>query len=119
MLDANQKLLLSQEVLTNKSILFGPLTPGITNKIRDQIWQKITNLLIANGASADLTTYYVKHTEWQNLTRSVTNKFKKHLKSGEEGNLKLNTSAKHVIILIGNQSYLFHLLTSSYNAVSN
>lgn len=87
MLNANLKLLLSQQALEKKNILFGPLTPGITAKIRDQTWQEITQLLIANGASPDLTHYYVKHTEWQNLTRSVTNKFKKLLKSGEEGNL--------------------------------
>jgi len=87
MLDADQKLLLSQLALEKKHILFGRLSPGITNKVRDKIWQDITSLLIANGASADLTPYYVKHTEWQNITRSVTNKFKKHLKSGEEGNL--------------------------------
>ena len=89
MLDANQKLLFSQLVLDNKGILMGALGPGVTNKLRDKKWQEITSLLIANGASSELSATYVRHTEWGNLSRSVVDKFRKHLRSGAEGKLPL------------------------------
>lgn len=87
MLDKNQKLLLSEQALEKKGILFGPLNPGVTNKQREQVWEDITALLIYNGASAELTAAYVRHTEWGNLSRSVVEKYKKLLKSGAEGKL--------------------------------
>ena len=85
MLSREQKLLLSQLVLYKKNILFGPLSPGVTNKTRTQNWEEITNELIANGASATTNHSYMRHTEWGNLQRSVVEKYKKHLRSGAEG----------------------------------
>ena len=85
MLSREQKLLLSQLVLSKKNILFGPLSPGVTNKTRTQNWEEITNELIANGASATTNHSYMRHTEWGNLQRSVVEKYKKHLRSGAEG----------------------------------
>ena len=87
MLGITQKLLLSEKALAYKSYLFGSLGEGVTSKLRNQIWDYITSELIVNGAPADLTAHYLRHTEWGNLTRSVMEKYKKHLKSGAEGNL--------------------------------
>ena len=86
MLNEDQKLLLSQLVLSNKSVLLGSLGPCVTNKTRAKMWQYVTDQLIANGAPTTTTANYMRHTEWGNLSRSVVEKFKTRVRSGAAGN---------------------------------
>jgi hypothetical protein len=63
-------------------------SPIITKKKKEGIWALIYNALIANGAAIkDIS--YLHRTEWPNLKRAVTKKFREAQRSGASGDCYL------------------------------
>ncbi len=78
-LNETQKLFFLQRVFEEKSALFGQFSgvgeKGISSKGKKEIWQKISNELIAMGASQkDCMVDNLRHNTWQNLKKRLRKK---------------------------------------------
>jgi hypothetical protein len=84
MLSKSQKLLLAQLVRENKTLLFGPFSPTVTNKAKQSCWEMIRRALQETGCEpTDVKT--LGDTEWRNLKRSVQNKYQDSMRTGAAG----------------------------------
>ena len=99
MLTPELKQLLADLIFENKPTLMGKFSPGITNRMRSDGWDAVTQELVANGADPSLSTSYLRHTEWGNLQKSALEKYKKHLKSGAPG-ISVQTFHRSLILAL-------------------
>lgn len=78
------KTILAKEVLLNKHLLFGKLTPSITRKRRNELWETIRQKLLDNGAE-EMTVQHLRDQVWGNLKRATTAKYQRSCQSGAAG----------------------------------
>jgi len=101
MLSYDQKMLLANFVKENKDLMIGRLSSTVTNAKRNQCWQEVTNLLLANGAVTD--AFKVRHNEWGNMSRLIQEKYRKSRQTGRKG-ISLTTLDNLVLDIVGRET---------------
>ncbi|XP_065661516.1 uncharacterized protein LOC136084740 [Hydra vulgaris] len=84
MLSKELKMLLAIKIRENKEVLLGKLSPSITMRHRNRIWEDIMSHLNSLGEKIE-DINQLRNREWDYLRRATMQKFAKSLKTGAAG----------------------------------
>ncbi len=84
MLSKENKLYLAQLVNERKDILFPLFSVKLTNQVKVAAWEDIRIALMARGAVIK-DAKFLRDWEWSNLSRQVVGRYRKSLKTGQDG----------------------------------
>ncbi|XP_065682777.1 uncharacterized protein LOC136095883 [Hydra vulgaris] len=84
MLSKELKMLLAMKIRDNKEVLLGKLSPCVTMRHRNGIWEEILSSLNCLGAKIE-DINQLRSREWDYLRRATIQKFAKSLKTGAAG----------------------------------
>ena len=79
-----QFVALAESIRERKEVLFGPLSPWLTNKAKRLAWEEIVQEMTAIGCVIKNYTY-LRDTIWNNLRRSVSKRWDERKNTGAEG----------------------------------
>lgn len=98
------KLRVLELIREKKNVLFGSLSPIITNVDKDEAWREITGFAIDHGLiPSNKESKYIRDIYWQNARKRTMKKIDESKKTGAKGgpNVKLDDLDQIVLDIIG------------------